>query len=256
MPRRLTILAVVALTALAGCTGAFGAGGDGSGDSTATVSLSDVEYPDHASADGVANAAAFVDAMAATLEGEGFTANASTFMEGEDGGVAVAQRFTLASDAADGQLHWVAHWNASAPAIERYLDGETHYISSSHGVEGEAQSQSTGAYATERVRGPMGLPLLFQNSDLAASHAVERDGTTLIVYDVVAWGFPDAARHDNATGQVVVSERGVVTNATVAVPAPLADGWQRYTFDLTAANPDVEAPAWVAQANATTTTVP
>lgn len=122
---------------------------------------------------------------------------------------------------------------------ETYADGESAYRY--HSLR-EPRTTETSV-DTESQIGRM-APGSLSDTDLEASHGIERDETTLIVYDITGYHV-DGTRYTNATGRVLIDERGVLREYTLSFPAPLPGGTEKIEFELSTETPTIDEPNWV-----------
>ncbi|MFB6137414.1 MAG: hypothetical protein ABEJ42_03605, partial [Halobacteriaceae archaeon] len=223
-----------------------------------TISPTDVEYPEHADADGIGDVAAFTDAMFQELADEGYSANYSMWTGETD---VVSTQIRLEQDPAASTLYTLRRfemgWQRTHyDRFETYVHEGTwySYTNTSEPPVIAAPYDPTDRWHYNYTANPIvwRVSAVLERLELEASHGVERGDTTMIVYDVTAF-HEGGTTYTNGTGQVVVDERGVLRSYSMSFPAPLPGNRLRDAFTLSTATPTIEEPDWVAAANESAT---
>ncbi|MFB6136756.1 MAG: hypothetical protein ABEJ42_00235 [Halobacteriaceae archaeon] len=228
MRRTFIVLAMIALVALAGCS-ALPASSSG---------LSSVEYPEHASADGISDVDAFVSQMRSTLESEGYAMTITTEEANSSG---TTSTLTVDLAVAGDKTLYEYDLDRTAGTDEVwgwYHDGDTGYRKTPDGVRQKGsfdwQSQT---YDT--------LVRHLQHLALSASGTRSAGDRTLIVYDVTGFSPPSNPSRMTAEGEVVVDQQGVIHSVDVTFSDTQSAYRTHVTVELTLEDPEVTAPSWV-----------
>ena len=258
--RLLAVAAVIALVAFAGCSGLMGTDApesetNGSTETTeAELTLSDVEYPDGASADGIDDAEAVVAAHGATLNESDYSIEIDqTTVRGEESrNVTYAVRSSLDDQRMVGSIategvnnQW--YQNATHQHTNLTANGDTRLrVQESSGTFEETHRQETARRLVND---------LLTTGNFTAEEAVERDGETLVRYEMTAYN--DSNQNfetENASGHALVSESGIVHEVRVTAAGTTSDGTAvsyEASYRVTAlGDVTVEPPAWVEDARA------
>ena len=261
MNRRLfAVAAVIALVALAGCSGLMGSdapegetnGTTEAGTTEAELTLSDVEYPDGASADGIEDVDAVVAAHGAVLNETDYAIeiDQASAQGDRSQNVTYALRSSLddrrmvGSIATEGMVNeW--YQNATHQHTNLTANGDTRLrVQESSGSFEETHRQETAGQLVND---------LLSTGNFTADEVVERDGETLVRYELTAYNDSNENfETEGASGYALVGESGVVHEVQVAAEGTTSDG-TAVSFDasyrVTAlGDVTVEPPAWVEDA--------
>lgn len=263
--RILGIVAVVVLVSTAGCAGILGSGGDdGSGGTNgseeSTTSLEDVAYPNGATADGFDNASAVMDAHQEGLSDTNYALDVSqTVVEGnQTSEYAVTVRtnnesqrmLTTTAQSLDAP-------NQSQEFLNQVYRNATHQYTNNT-VNGEStvrvqESMTSFAESHEGQTNARLVQSLIQFGNYSATGVVERDGTTLIRYEMTEYNASSdgSFEPENASGTILVSEAGVVHEMEVSAEGT-SEGSEvsiDLQFEVTETGEvSVEMPAWAEDA--------
>jgi hypothetical protein len=222
----LGIVAIVVLVSTAGCAGFLGSGdgGDGgSGDATetteSTTSLEEVAYPNGATQDGFDNASAVMESHQEALSETNYALELDqTVVEGnqtseyaitvrsnnESQRMIATTEQSLDSPDQSQEFRNEVYQNATHQHTNNTINGEsTVRVQESMTAFGQSHESQTNARLVQS---------LIQFGNYSATDIVERDGTTLIQYEMTEYNASSdgSFEPDDASGTILISEAGVV----------------------------------------------
>lgn len=231
------LLATVLLVLLAGCSGLLGggAGGDGAGNAG---TVSEFDYPDGWSKDGVTRLdAAVATHYAAGTRGSSYTERL-VFRISQDGTVQRNNSIRYAVDRESREM--LARIDgAQGSQVAYYGNGTlTNYDPKNESVISRGNASFSKLANASRLTVAEAL----HGIDLDASTVVERGRTTAVKYSVT--GTTSNSSYTEASGTVVVAEDGRILSLDVTKRSERQTVTYRYVLEAVG-NTDVERPSWV-----------